>query len=61
MAEYLIKDTTLQNIGDAIRAKTGTTNKILPTEMPEKISNISGETKYAETANEYGTTVTIGG
>ena len=36
----LIKEQTLTNIGDAIREKTNTTDKIYPKDMPEKIRNI---------------------
>ena len=41
MAEYLIQDTTLTSIADAIREKTGTTGVIKPTEMASKIRSIS--------------------
>lgn len=37
----LIKEQTLTNIGDAIREKTNTTDKIYPKDMPEKIRSIS--------------------
>ena len=40
MAEYLIKDTTLTNIANAIREKTDTTTQISPEDMPDLISNI---------------------
>lgn len=36
----LIKEQTLTNIGDAIREKTSTTDKIYPKDMPEKIRSI---------------------
>ena len=36
----LIKEQTLANIGDAIREKTSTTDKIYPKDMPEKIRSI---------------------
>lgn len=36
----LIKEQTLTNIGDAIREKTNTTDKIYPKDMPEKIRSI---------------------
>lgn len=41
MARYLIEDTTLTDIADAIREKTGETDLIYPDEMGEKIQNIS--------------------
>lgn len=40
MAQYLIQDTTLTNIADAIREKTGDTGSILPGDMPNHILNI---------------------
>ena len=40
MAEYIIQDTTLTAIGDAIRAKTGGTELIVPENMPTEIESI---------------------
>ena len=40
MAEYIIQDTTLTAIGDAIRAKTGSTELIAPENVPTKIESI---------------------
>lgn len=40
MADYLIKDTTLMNIADAIRQKKSSTNKYTPAEMATAISSI---------------------
>ena len=40
MAEYLIKDTTLVNIADAVRTKTGKTDAILVSDIASKILNI---------------------
>ena len=40
MAEYLIQDTTLTAIGDAIRNKTGNTETITPENMPTEIQGI---------------------
>ena len=40
MADYLIKDTTLTNIADAIRAKKSSTNTYTPAEMATAISSI---------------------
>lgn len=42
MPDYIIKDTTLTAIADSIRAKTGTTNKISPADMPSAIEGITG-------------------
>lgn len=41
MSFYLIEDTTLVNIGDAIREKTGRTDAMLPSEMATAIRSIS--------------------
>ena len=43
MSEYLIQDTTLQGIANAIRSKTGETNSITVNNMASKINSI--ETK----------------
>lgn len=40
MAEYLIKDTTLTGIADAIREKTGETGQIIVSDMATKIGEI---------------------
>lgn len=40
MADYLIKDTTLTNIADAIRAKKNSTDTYTPAEMATAISSI---------------------
>lgn len=40
MAEYLIQDTTLTEIADAIRAKTGKTDAIPTTDMASEIAGI---------------------
>lgn len=42
MAEYLIQDTTLDAIADAINAKTGGSSAMTPTEMVTAIGSISG-------------------
>lgn len=42
MAEYLIQDTTLDAIADAINAKTGGTSAMTPAEMVTEIGSISG-------------------
>lgn len=42
MAEYLIQGETLNQIADAIRAKTGEEGEITLVEMPEKIEGIKG-------------------
>lgn len=48
----IIESITLKNIADAIRAKTGSTAKMTPVEMPGKIASIpsGGET---QSENEY--------
>ncbi len=54
MAEYIIQDTTLTAIGDAIRAKTGGTELITPENMPTEIENIkSGGTKETPTEKDF--------
>ena len=40
MAKYSIEDTTLTNIANAIRAKTGGTAKLAPAAMDEALNNI---------------------
>lgn len=40
MAEYLIQDSTLEDIADAIRAKTGNSELINPEDMPDEIAGI---------------------
>ncbi len=40
MAQYIIEDTTLADIADAIRGKTGKSAAMTPLEMPEEITNI---------------------
>ena len=40
MAEYLIQDTTLTELADAVRQKTGDTSKMSPEKMIEKINSI---------------------
>lgn len=42
MAEYLIQDSTLSAIADAIREKTGKADTITPEQMPTEIAGISG-------------------
>lgn len=49
MANVFIENATLQNIANAIRNKTGKTEKILPAEMPVEIESIqanSGDNHY---------------
>ena len=41
MAEYLIQDTTLTAIADAIRSKTGSTDTLKPNEFPAAIEGIT--------------------
>ena len=40
MIKYIIKDTTLASIGNSIRAKTGSTDLMLPSAMPDAIAGI---------------------
>lgn len=42
MSKYVIEDTTLSGIADAIRAKTGKTDSMTPEQMPAEISGITG-------------------
>ena len=42
MSLYSIQDTTLTDIADAIRSKTGKTASMTPIEMPDEIASISG-------------------
>lgn len=42
MSKYVIDDTTLSGIADAIRAKTGKTDSMTPEQMPAEISGITG-------------------
>lgn len=48
MAKGLIEHSTMTSIADAIRAKTETTNKILPVNMAELITAIETETGGSE-------------
>jgi hypothetical protein len=40
MSKYVINESTLTSIGDAIREKDGSTEKILVSELATKIKNI---------------------
>ena len=51
MAEYLIQDSTLTAIGDAIRSKTGGTELITPENMPTEIEGM-GSGGGASTAKD---------
>lgn len=42
MSIYSIQGTTLTDIADAIRSKTGKTASMTPIEMPDEIESISG-------------------
>ena len=66
MAEYLIQDTTLDAIADAINAKTGGSSAMTPAEMATAIGTISGgETiehgikAEAINSNGYATEITV--
>ena len=43
MAEYLINDTTLEDIADSIRAKDGTSASIQVSDYATRISNLSSD------------------
>ena len=43
MAEYLINDTTLEDIADSIRAKDGTSADIQVSDYAGRISNLSSD------------------
>lgn len=43
MAEYLINDTTLEDIADSIRAKDGTSADIQVSDYADRISNLSSD------------------
>lgn len=59
MAEYLIQDTTLTEIADAIRGKISDTAKIDAAEMAEKIDSIDVEEYIVEVTVDSGATVTV--
>lgn len=42
MSKYVIEDTTLSNIGAAIREKTSTSSLLMPENMPDAIRSIEG-------------------
>jgi hypothetical protein len=42
MSKYTLDSSTLTNIADAIRTKTGGSSQITPLEMPTEIASISG-------------------
>lgn len=51
MAMVLIDDATLQRIADAIKAKRGSDEKMLPSEMPAAITSITASGGNTETVN----------
>lgn len=54
MANVYLQDSTLTAIGDAIRAKAGNTNLLLPSEMPDAITNLpSGGGDVSEFKQQY--------
>lgn len=59
MAEYLIQDTTLTEIADAIRGKISDTAKIDAADMAEKIESIDVEEYIVEVTVDSGATVTV--
>lgn len=61
MSKVLIKNSTLTDIANAIREKTGDTQSLLPSEMSEKIKSIStgvDAAKIASRAYDFGDFVT---
>ena len=52
MAEYLIQDTTLTAIADAIRSKTGKTDAIPVPDMPTEIASITAESGGSSGSSE---------
>lgn len=59
MAEYIIQDTTLINIANAIRTKKGSSAKITPTNMANEINTISGAIEDVATEAEMDTNLII--
>jgi len=59
MAEYLIQDTTLTEIAEAIRGKINDTAKIDAADMAEKIDSIDVEEYIVEVTVDSGATVTV--
>ena len=60
MTKYIIKDTTLASIGNSIRAKTGSTDLMLPSAMPDAIAGIvsgGGSGDYAWSIQHSGSEV----
>ena len=53
MAEYLIQDTTLDAIADAINAKTGGSAAMNPAEMVTEIGSISGGGNIVESSGSF--------
>lgn len=54
MANVYLQDSTLTAIGDAIRAKAGNSNLLLPSEMPAAITNLpSGGTDASEIKQQF--------
>lgn len=54
MAEYLIQDTTLTGIAEAIRGKTGDTGAIAVNDMASKINSIVGGGGLEDISTETG-------
>lgn len=54
MAEYLVQDTSLTAIADAIRAKDGSADKLTLAQMPEKIAAIQTGTDTGDATAEAG-------
>ena len=49
MAKYTIEDTTLTNIANSIREKTGKSEKLLPSQMPNEIKSIESGSSPSQT------------
>ena len=54
MAEYLVQDTSLTAVADAIRAKDGSADKLTLAQMPEKIAAIQTGTDTSDATAEAG-------
>lgn len=57
MAEYLIQDTTLTNMADAVRTKTGSTGALSPDGMATALNNIAN--RDSNNLSVSGATVTV--
>lgn len=60
MAEYIIQDSTLKNIGNAIREKTGKSEMIPPEKMPDEIKQISDGSSQVSGSIRFNSVPTFG-